>query len=186
MKGSQLLRRGSLLPERGCCFLEQVMSGSSLGLRKIITQDTFLPPWSLPKLCVTLSHSVVGGEEAKPTGRVCMSRKGRGCHRAEPTVGPCPQGSVQPKHSLQKYSTCVRTAKGTLEMIFAVLGGLWVWLGFHKYGGGWVFIQLASGSHIRSQWDPAKSRSHLPDPQPTPSCLERLQSFPFDGCERGF
>lgn len=80
-----------------------------------------------------------------------------------------------------------RTAKETLEMIFLIPGRLWVWLGFHKHGGDWVFVQFASGSHIRSQWDPTEvSLSHLPDPQPTPSCLESFQPFPLNSCKKGF
>lgn len=60
-------------------------------------------------------------------------------------------------------------------------------VGFSQIRGNSVFIQFASGYHIRSQGDPTEvSLSHLPDPQPTPSCLERLQSFPLDSCERDF
>lgn len=72
-------------------------------------------------------------------------------------------------------------------MICTVSGRLWVWWGFHKYAGNWVFVQFASGSHVISQWDPTEvSLSHRSDPQPTPSCLERFQSFPFDSRERDF
>lgn len=60
-------------------------------------------------------------------------------------------------------------------------------VGFSQVWRKWVFIQFASGPHIRSQWDPTEaSLSHLLHPQPTPSCLERLQSFPFDSHERDF
>lgn len=50
-----------------------------------------------------------------------------------------------------------RAVNKALETIFMVLSRLWVQLGFHKYeGGNWVFVQLACGSHLRSQRDPTQ------------------------------